>query len=236
MARRLAEAGLEACFSYAGRTASPITQPLPTRVGGFGGVAGLVDWLRDHAITHVIDATHPFAAQMSRHAVEACAQAGVALAALERAPWQPQPGDQWHSVADMAGAVAALPDGDACVFLAIGRQHLADFVARSDLAYLLRLVDPPGQALPLPHAQVVIARGPFTVEQDMALMREHGVTHVVAKNAGGTGAAAKLAAARALGLPIIMIDRPAVPQRRTFETVEAVMDWLHAVPSAERGV
>jgi precorrin-6A/cobalt-precorrin-6A reductase len=233
MARRLAEAGVRAVFSYAGRTAAPVAQPLPMRVGGFGGVAGLVAYLRDNAITHVIDATHPFAAQMSAHAVEACAQTGAALMAFERAPWAAQPGDQWHHVADVAGAVAALPDAPARVFLAIGRQNIAGFAAADRHSYLLRLVDPPEQSLP--HT-VVIARGPFTVEGDLALMRDHAITHVVAKNAGGTGASAKLAAARALRLPVIMIERPHVPARPVCDSAEAVMDWLHAGGPAERGV
>lgn len=233
MAMRLTQAGIDTVFSYAGRTAAPVEQPCPMRVGGFGGVAGLVDYLRAQGITHVVDATHPFAAQMSAHAVIACAQVGVALVALERPAWVAGAGDDWRGVADMAGAVSALPDAPARVFLAIGRQNLALFAARPDLGWLLRLVDPPVMDLPLPDAHVVIARGPFTVEGDIALMREHGITHIVAKNAGGNGASAKLAAARALGLPVIMIERPQVPARPTCATVEEVMHWLHP---AERGV
>jgi precorrin-6A/cobalt-precorrin-6A reductase len=224
---------VDTVFSYAGRTAAPVAQPCPVRVGGFGGVARLVDYLRAGRFTHVVDATHPFAAQMSANAVAACARTGVALVALERPAWVAREGDCWHGVADMAGAVAALPPAPARVFLAIGRQNLALFAARGELAYLLRLVDPPVAALPLPDARVVIARGPFTVEGDITLMREHGITHIVAKNAGGDGASAKLAAARALGLPVIMIERPAIPARPTCATVEEVMHWLH---SAERGV
>lgn len=236
MAMRLAQAGVDTVFSYAGRTAAPVAQPCPVRVGGFGGVAGLAAYVRAGRFTHVVDATHPFAAQMSAHAVAACAQAGVALVALERPAWQAEAGDDWRPVADMAGAVSALPDAPARVFLAIGRQNLALFSARADLAYLLRLVDAPVDPLPLPDAQMVIARGPFTVEGDIALMREHGITHVVAKNAGGDGASAKLAAARALNLPVIMIERPPIPARPTCATVEGVMDWLHAGVPAQRGV
>lgn len=242
MARALAEAEVDAVFSYAGRTAAPVAQPLPTRVGGFGGVAGLRDWLQVQRITQVVDATHPFAAQMSSNAVHACAAAGVPLLAFERPAWQPQAGDRWQCVADIDGAVAALAPTPARVFLAIGRQNLLSFAPSAQCAshhYLLRLVDAVAD-LPLPSAQVVIARGPFTVEGDRALLQQHGITHLVAKNAGGSGAAAKLEAARLLGLPVILIDRPAVPARRMAATVEQVMAWLGhhggAAGNAERGV
>lgn len=227
MAKTLADAGLAAVYSYAGRTGAPVNQPLPQRVGGFGGVEGLVEYLRAEGISHVVDATHPFAAGMSRNAVQACDIAGVCLIALERPPWVPGPGDDWRMVADGPASASALPDRPARVFLAIGRQGLADFAPAPQHHYLLRLVDPPEGPLPLPHTQVVLGRGPFRFEDDLALMRDHGTQIVVAKNAGGTGARAKLDAARALGLPVVMIDRPALPLRRSFGTVEGVMDWLH---------
>lgn len=235
MALALAHAGLDAVFSYAGRTDSPMAQPLPTRVGGFGGVAGLADYLRTHAISHMIDATHPFAAQMRRNAITACAQTSVPLVVLQRAPWQAQPGDDWRHVADIDSAVAALPDAPARVFLAIGKQNLAAFAARPQHHYLLRLVDPPDAPLPLPRASVVIARGPFDAAADTALLRTHAITHVIAKNAGGIGASAKLAAARALRLPVIMIDRPALPPCKVLASVAAVMVWLGHADTA-RGV
>lgn len=225
MAHALAAAKVDAVFSYAGRTQSPLPQPLATRVGGFGGVAGLRVWLRDHRITHVVDATHPFAAQMSAHAVAACAETGVRLIALERPPWVPQVGDTWLPVPDIEAAVSALPEAPARVFLAIGRQTLAPFARLPQHHYLLRLVDA-APDLPLPQAMVVLARGPFTVDVDRELMRAHAITHVVAKNAGGSGAAAKLEAARALGLPIILIDRPALPARPCVGSVAEVMAWL----------
>ncbi|AMY67322.1 cobK, cbiJ [Frigidibacter mobilis] len=201
--------------------------PLPCRVGGFGGAEGLAAWLRAEAVHAVIDATHPFAAQISTNAIAACAQAGVPLIALERAPWQQQPGDDWTPVPDIAAAVAALPDPPARVFLAIGRQNLAAFAAHPQHRYLLRLVDPPAGGLPVPGATVVVDRGPFTAEGDLDLMQREGVQIVVAKNAGGAGAVAKIEAARRLGLRVIMIARPALPARRTACTVEDVMRWLH---------
>ena len=230
MAHALAVAGMDAVFSYAGRTEAPIAQPLPTRVGGFGGVAGLQTWLRGQGITHVVDATHPFAAQMSHNAITACAATSIALLALERPAWVPQAGDKWYSVPDIDAVVAALPEAPARVFLAIGRQNLAPFAACPQHHYLLRLVDA-APDLPLPQAEVVLARGPFTVEGDRSLMQAHGITHVVAKNAGGSGAAGKLAAARALGLPVILIDRPAIAARTTVASVAEVMDWMSAHPA-----
>ncbi|AZB55383.1 cobalt-precorrin-6A reductase [Cereibacter sphaeroides] len=225
MARALAEAGLPAVFSYAGRTAAPVAQPLPLRVGGFGGTEGLAAYIREEGISHVIDATHPFAAQMSRNAVEACAATGTALVALERAPWAAGPEDRWIRVPSIEAAAEALPEAPARVFLAIGRLHLAAFAGRPQHHYLLRLVDPP-DALPLPRAEAIVARGPFTLAEDLELLRRHGIQWIVAKNAGGEGARAKLDAARELGLPVVLIDRPAIPPRPRVETPEAVLGWL----------
>jgi precorrin-6A/cobalt-precorrin-6A reductase len=234
LAQALAAAHVAAVFSYAGRTQAPRPQPLPTRVGGFGGVAGLQAWLRGQGITHVVDATHPFAAQMTANAVAACTETGVRLIALERPGWVPQAGDDWLLVPGIEAAVAALPEAPARVFLAIGRQTLAPFAHRPQHHYLLRLVDA-APDLPLPQATVVLARGPFTAEGDRALMQAHGITHVVAKNAGGRGAAAKLDAARALGLPVILIERPALPPRACVGSVAEVLAWL-AVHRADLGV
>jgi precorrin-6A/cobalt-precorrin-6A reductase len=225
LARALADTGIDAIFSYAGRTDAPVAQPLPMRVGGFGGVQGLADYLRREGISHLIDATHPFAAQMSRNAIAAAAETGTPLLALERAPWTPGQNDDWRPVPDIGTAVTMLPDAPARIFLAIGKQHLAPFAAKPQHHYLLRLVDPP-EALPLRESTVVIARGPFDAAGDTALMQAHGITHIVAKNAGGAGAEAKLIAARTLRLPVILIDRPALPARRVVATIDEAMDWL----------
>jgi len=226
LARLLAGVGADAVFSYAGRTDKPRAQPLPTRVGGFGGVAGLAAFLRAEAISHVVDATHPFAAGMSRNAVAACAEASVPLVALERPGWRAAEGDDWTQVKDMAGAVAALPESGARAFLAIGKQNVAEFAVKPGNFYLLRLVDPPDAPLPLPDAEAVIARGPFGMAGDRALMQAHAITHVVAKNGGGAGARAKLDAARALGLPVVLIDRPQLPPRTVLPDAADVMAWL----------
>ncbi len=235
MAAALAQAGIPALYSYAGRTAAPQAQPLAQRLGGFGGAAGLAEFLRAGGFTHVIDATHPFAATISRNAIAAAAAAGVALVALTRPPWQPGPGDRWTRVPDLAAAAAALPQAPARVFLAIGRQHLAAFAGLSaGHRWLLRLVDAPEGPLPLAGAEVEVSRGPFTAAGDIALMRRHGTEIVVARNAGGSGARAKLDAARALGLPAIVVERPAIPPRPEAESPAEVLAWLHG--SAPRGV
>lgn len=225
-ANAVAEAGVTGTVSFAGRVERPRRQPLPQRIGGFGGVDGLVAYLGAEKITHVIDATHPFAAQMSRNAVAACAQAGVPLIALTRAPWVAQPGDHWTHVPDIAGAVAALDQPARRVMLAVGRMNLAQFAPNPQHFYLLRLVDPPKAPPPFPDHHVLVSRGPFTEADDRALMEEHRVELVVSKNAGGTGAYAKIAAARALALPVIMIDRPSLPKRQEAHSVAEVMAWL----------
>jgi precorrin-6A/cobalt-precorrin-6A reductase len=229
-ANRLAEGcvreKIDAIYSYAGRTQIPLGHSLPTRIGGFGGVAGLADFIREQGITHIVDATHPFAAEISRHAVEACAATGAPMLALERAPWVRAADDNWTEVADVDAAVAALPEKRACVFLAIGRQHLAPFAVKPQHAYTLRFVDAPAGALPLPDAEVIVSRGPFTLQSDRELLRSRNIEFLVARNSGGAGARAKIDAARELRLPVIMIERPALPERPRVESVEEVLAWL----------
>jgi len=222
----VADAGLSGTVSFAGRVERPGRQSLPQRIGGFGGVAGLRDYILAHGVTHVVDATHPFAARMSHNAVSACAGADVPLIALTRAPWDAQPGDNWICVPDIAGAVAALDRPPARVMLAVGRMHLNEFAPNPQHFYLLRLVDPPGALPPFRDHHVLVSRGPFAQADDRALMEAHGIGLVVSKNAGGAGAYAKIAAARALRLPVIMIDRPAVPARLEAHSVAEVMAWL----------
>ncbi|TCM86579.1 cobalt-precorrin-6A reductase [Rhodovulum steppense] len=235
LAETVAARGIMATLSLAGRVERPKPQPVAMRVGGFGGAEGLAAYLRETGISHVVDATHPFAAQMSRNAVIACAAAGVPLVALTRPAWAPGPGDDWQRVPDIAGAVAALAGPARRVMLAVGRMHLDAFAVRPQHFYLLRLVDPPASPPPLPHHHVIVSRGPFTEAGDSALMQEHRIELVVSKNAGGSGARAKIDAARALGLPVLMIDRPALPARDEVATPGAVLDWL-AHSGADLGV
>ena len=235
LAAALAHRGMSATLSYAGRTADPRAQPVPTRIGGFGGAEGLARYLAEAGVTHLVDATHPFAAQMSRHAVAAARQSGVPLIALTRPPWTQGPGDDWRVVADIPAAVAWLAGPARRVLLALGRMHVAAFAAQPQHHYLLRFVDAPSTPPALPRHHLVVDRGPFTVAGDEALMRAYGIDLVVAKNAGGTGAAAKVHAARALGVPVLMIERPALPSREAVHDVGDVLRWIdhHA---ADRGV
>ena len=204
----------------------PCAQPIPVRTGGFGGADGLADWLRAERITHLIDATHPFAAQMSRNAVAAAHAAGTRLLALTRPAWTPEPGDRWTHVPDIAAAVAALSGPPQRIMLAIGRMHLTEFAARPQHHYLLRLVDEPAEPPPLPDRTVIVDRGPFTEEADRRLMQTHQIGLIVSKNAGGKGAHSKITAARTLGLPVLMIDRPALPPRTEVTTVREALAWI----------
>ena len=235
LAARVADAGLDAVLSYAGRVETPRAQPVPTRTGGFGGINGLTAYLRDREVTHMIDAMHPFAAQMSRHAIAASQVTGVPLIALTRPAWVPEPGDRWTHVPDMEAAVDSVGDTPKRIFLAIGRTEIARFARQPQHHYLLRLVDAPRAAPPLRSHDVVVDRGPFDLASDRALLRDHAIDLVVSKNSGGDGARAKLIAARALGLPVVMVDRPALPPRREVTGVDAVMEWL-AHDGTERGV
>jgi precorrin-6A/cobalt-precorrin-6A reductase len=228
---------IDAVLSYAGRTENPTPPPISWRVGGFGGIDGLADYLRTEKIARVIDATHPFAAQMSAHAVAACAMAGVSLLALERPPWQRVAGDRWIEVDDLAAATDALGMVPRRVFLGIGRQHLKIFAAHPRHFYLVRLVDPPRAPLPLRGAEVIVARGPFDPASDRAMLTRHRIEIVVARNAGGDAASAKIDAARELGLPVVIVRRPFIPAREKVETIAEVLRWLgHDETPTERGV
>ena len=226
LANALGARGIGGVFSYAGRVERPKRQPLATRIGGFGGAGGLVHYLREAKITHVVDATHPFAAQMSRNAFEACTAARIPLVALTRPVWKAEKGDNWRHVSEVAAAVTALQGPPRRVMLAIGRMHLGAFAAQPQHFYLLRLVDPPETALPLPDCHVEVSRGPFREPEDRALMLRHRIDLVVSKNAGGTAARAKIDAARRLGLSVVMIDRPELPPRHEVHGVDAILDWL----------
>ncbi|MCT8002519.1 cobalt-precorrin-6A reductase [Sphingomonas sanguinis] len=225
LASALAKRGERAVLSYAGRTETPRAQAIPTRVGGFGGIEGLADHMTREGVTHLVDATHPFAARISANAIAAAELAGVRLLALTRPAWDAGPGDRWIRVADTAEAVAALGSEAARIFLALGRQTIGNFADAAQHFYLLRFVDA-AEVPALPHHHLVVDRGPFTLEGEMALFRAHRIQVIVAKNAGGAGARAKLDAARELGLPVVMIDRPFIPDRPQVESIAAVLDWL----------
>jgi precorrin-6A/cobalt-precorrin-6A reductase len=195
--------------SLAGRTREPAPLAGQVRSGGFGGAEGLARYLSENAITRVVDATHPFATRMSANAVEACRLAGVPLEVMTRPQWQRQPGDDWTEVTSVEEAAAALP-GAARAFLALGRQHIAPFAARTDCHFVIRMVDPPETPPPFTRHDLILAKPSSDPEDEKRLMQHHRISHLVARNSGGDGAYAKIIAARDLGLPVIMIGRSKV--------------------------
>jgi precorrin-6A/cobalt-precorrin-6A reductase len=238
LAARLAmRPDLAVTVSLAGRTAQVVEQGAPTRIGGFGGADGLAAYLRQERIDALVDATHPYAARISAHAVAAAAKAGTPLLALRRPPWRRVAGDDWTEVADGAEAAAALGKESRRVFLALGRKELAPFETAPQHFYLVRSVDPVEPPLAVPDAAYVLERGPFTEAADRALMETHRIDRLVCRNSGGDAAYGKIAAARALRLPVIMIARRPLPEvAATADSVEAAISWLdHALVLAERG-
>jgi precorrin-6A/cobalt-precorrin-6A reductase len=213
-------------LSLAGRTAAPAAQPVPVRVGGFGGAEGLAAYLRVERIEALIDATHPYAAKISANAARAAVAARVPLLMLHRPAWSPVAGDVWTEVADTSAAVHALGSAPRRVFLALGRQELNPFAAAPQHSYLIRSVDPIDPPLPVPHALYLTGRGPFTETDDRALLLAHGIGVIVAKNSGGSATYGKIAAARALGLPVILIRRPPLPAVPAVARVEDAVRWI----------
>jgi precorrin-6A/cobalt-precorrin-6A reductase len=229
LARALApRADIEPILSLAGRTLRPTPAPIPSRSGGFGGVAGLIDYLRAQKIDALIDATHPFAAQMSAHARKASAQADVPLLVFSRPGWAPQEGDHWIEVATIEAAVDALGETLRRVFLTQGRLQLAAFAAAPQHEYLVRAIDEPAELALLPHCKFVAARGPFTLEDELALMRGENIGIMVSKNSGGAATSAKLEAARILGVPVVLLQRPADGGAQERETLADVLAWIEA--------
>ncbi|MGY1728282.1 cobalt-precorrin-6A reductase [Geodermatophilus sp. SYSU D01062] len=230
-ARRLAAAlvdrGVDVLSSLAGRVADPVLPEGGVRVGGFGGADGLADWLATHRPRAVVDATHPFAARITANAAAAARRRGVPLLRLQRPGWTPGPGDRWTYVDSLTDAAAAVRDAGT-VFLTTGRQGVGAFAALPGRV-LVRSVDPPDEPLPA-GAVLLLARGPFTVEEEVALMREHGVDVVVTKDSGGHMTEAKLVAARRLGLPVVLVRRPPLPPGvDVVTTVEEAVEWLNAL-------
>jgi precorrin-6A/cobalt-precorrin-6A reductase len=221
---------LEVTLSLAGRTAAPMRQPVPVRIGGFGGPDGLANYLRTERVDLLVDATHPYAAMMSRNAAQAAALTGTRLVALVRPPWRPVTGDRWREVADTAEAVRALGDEPRRVFLALGRNELAPFCKAPAHYYLVRSVDPVEPPLAVPHADYVLGRGPFDQATDRDLLRRYRIDVIVAKNSGGSATYGKIAAARELDIEVIMLRRPPMPDVPQVETVEAALAFIdHAL-------
>ncbi|MCW2495220.1 cobalt-precorrin-6A reductase [Jatrophihabitans sp.] len=232
LAAALLPRGIEVVSSLAGRVTNPALPVGEVRIGGFGGVDGLVEHLGREAIDAVVDATHPFAATITRNAAAAAHLTGVPLLVLRRPGWS-DPDGSWTRVPDIEAAAAlaaAAPPGT--VFLTTGRRDLAAFAADAGHAYLARAVDPPETAMP-PHTTVLLARGPYRVDDETALLHEHAVSLLITKDSGGAMTAAKLSAARALGVPVVVVDRPPLPPGvEAVDTVDAAARWVLSLDSA----
>jgi precorrin-6A/cobalt-precorrin-6A reductase len=240
-ARRLAERlaprrDLAVTLSLAGRTANPAAQAVPVRIGGFGGANGLAEYLAAERVDLLIDATHPYAAIMSANAAQAAAAAGIRLLALRRPPWTAVAGDRWIDVADVSAAAAALGREPRRVFLALGRKELAPFAAAPQHHYLIRSVDPVEPPLAVPHATYVTGRGPFAEADDRVLLAAHRIEIVVAKNSGGAATYSKIAAARGLGLAVVLLRRPPLPEVMAVESIEDAVHWIDHAALADREV
>ncbi|WP_131857975.1 cobalt-precorrin-6A reductase [Bosea sp. BK604] len=229
---------IRALISLAGHTVDPRPLNLPVRTGGFGGIDGLRRYLVEQGIVAVVDATHPFAAIMPFHAEAACKAEGVPLLAIRRGSWKPQNGDRWKSVPDIQAAVGALGTEPRRVFLTIGRLELPAFADAPQHRYLVRAIEPIGDRLPLHGVTVIQQRGPFDTDDEEDLMRREGVEVLVSKNSGGSATAGKLVAARRLGLPVIMVERPPKPDVEYVDHIDQVLPWLVAqgLFVTERGV
>ncbi len=239
LGERLAQRdGCDVTLSLAGRTASPVKHAVAVRIGGFGGAVGLADYLVAHRIEALIDATHPYATIISQNTVAAARQIQVPFIMLRRPPWIAVAGDRWIDVNHAGEAAAAIGQQPCSVFVTIGRNELAPFAGAPQHRYLIRSVDRVEPPLAVPHVTYLTARGPFSEADDRALMQAHGIDIIIAKNSGGAAAYGKIAAARSLGVGVIMLRRPPTPEAPAVETIEDAIAWLdHAfTTAAARGV
>jgi precorrin-6A/cobalt-precorrin-6A reductase len=230
LAARLAEIpDITTTASFAGRTTHLQFPPhVRTRVGGFGGIAGLRAYLVEHAIDVVIDAVHPYAKQMHHHAAAACEGLALPILGLTRPAWLAEPGDFWYDVPDFSTAAARARLLGQRIFLTIGRQELAPFAACEDRWFLIRSIDAPHDPLP-PQRHVLLQRGPFTLEHELALLRTHAIDLIVSKNSGGRATLAKIQATRILAIPVLMVRRPVLPSIPSTDTVDGVFCLLNAL-------
>ena len=216
---------VEVRVSLAGRTREPQKVSVHTRVGGFGGIAGLTTYLREQEIDLLIDATHPFAAQISFNAAAAAAELGLPRLMLVRPAWQPIPQDLWQEVDNVEAAADALTEQAKRVFLTVGRQQLGSF-AHLDVWFLMRLIDPPEENAIVPKGLLLYSRGPFDLASERELLTQHEIDTIVSKNSGGNATYAKIIAARELGIKVVMVKRPTVPVGEQVENAESAVSWL----------
>jgi precorrin-6A/cobalt-precorrin-6A reductase len=224
-----ARVDIRVTLSMAGRTASPAAQSVPVRRGGFGGTSGLTRYLREHDVIALIDATHPYARTISAHALSAALESHIPMLALRRPAWTAVDGDRWIEVKDAIDAVEVLGPKPRNVFLALGRQELAAFASAPQHHYLIRSVDPVEPPLQVPHARYILERGPFDEAAELALLRAHAIDGVVAKNSGGQATYGKIAAARTLGIPVLLLRRPPDSGIPAVATLDEALEWLDHV-------
>jgi precorrin-6A/cobalt-precorrin-6A reductase len=237
-----ADPRFETTLSLAGRTSKPRTQPVRARIGGFGGSDGLAAWLQQEAVAAVIDATHPYADQISSNAVTACGRLAIPLATIMRPAWQTEPGDTWQTVASAEAAADALGAEPRRVFLGLGRLELGAFASRPHHHYIARMIDPPeGTTLPC-DIRLIFDRGPFDEQAETALLMEEKIDVLVCKNSGGAATYAKIIATRRLGIPVVMIARPHKAHGHTLDDAKGAAKWLEqrfthrTIPVSARGV
>jgi precorrin-6A/cobalt-precorrin-6A reductase len=229
LARRIAdEPAIAPVLSLAGATANPAPAPIPQRIGGFGGAEGLAAYLKAERIDAVVDATHPFATRMSANAVAACRAAGAPLVVFTRPPWTRQEGDRWTEVASTDEAVDALGAARQVVFLTQGRLQLGAFARAPQHRYVVRAIDRPAEFDALPEGKLVLAKGPFSLADELELMRNEAIETLVTKNSGGGATYPKIEAARLLGVGVVIVARPTAPDAETLHDLDAVTAWIAA--------
>jgi precorrin-6A/cobalt-precorrin-6A reductase len=218
--------GIEIISSLAGRTRQPAEIGTQTRIGGFGGTEGLVTYLKDNAIDLLIDATHPFAAQISFNGATAAKICSIPHLMLIRPEWKPLEGDRWIEVDNIKSAVIVLESLAKRVFLTIGRQELSAFAHLEDIWFLMRTIDPPKSDTPIPKGKLLLEKGPFTLTRERELLKQNRIEAIVSKNSGGEATYAKIIAAREMGISVVMVKRPPVPESDRVTDVESALKWI----------
>ncbi len=217
--------GIEIKLSLAGRT-NPASTSINSRVGGFGGVVGLIEYLKQEKIDLLIDATHPFAAKISHHASIAAENLGLPRLMLIRPEWQSIMGDKWIEVENMSAAAKVLTGCAKRVFLTIGRQEVTAFTQVENIWFLMRMIEKPSSDIVLPKGLLLLERGPFDRDLEKQLLKKHNIDTVISKNSGGKSTYGKIIAARELGLKVVMVKRPILPPGEYVEDVESALEWV----------
>jgi precorrin-6A/cobalt-precorrin-6A reductase len=228
LAVALNRAGVAVVMSLAGRLARPQVPAGEIRFGGFGGPAGLASWLVEHGVAAVVDATHPFAERISASAVTACTRSNIPLLRLERPPWRERPGDRWHRVDNLEAAADLVSTVGRRAWLTVGRQGLAPFAGVDACWFLIRCIESPEPPLP-PRCQVMLDRGPYTLDGELALIDRHEIGVLVTKESGGAATEAKLEAARLRGLQVVVVRRPPTPHGASVSSVAEATAWAVSV-------